>query len=165
MKALTDKEIRRAFVNCSRNEAMAMTLPGSLDDVPWDEREFLGWRDPRAPLRGYAVWWRDGRPLGIALRAADTSMSSRSAAMCLLCQSTQSGADVSLFTARRAREAGRNGNTVGQYICADLGCSQRVRTDIPPWLRTRDPDEVIFERAAALQSRLDGFADHVLRAT
>ena len=80
MKALTDKEIRRAFVNCSRNEAMAMTLPGSLDDVPWDEREFLGWRDPRAPLRGYAVWWRDGRPLGIALRAADSSMSSRSAA-------------------------------------------------------------------------------------
>jgi hypothetical protein len=31
---------------------MAMTLPGSLDDVPWDERKFLGWRDPRAPLRG-----------------------------------------------------------------------------------------------------------------
>ena len=42
MKALTDKEIRRAFVNCSRNEAMAMTLPGSLDDVPWNERKFLG---------------------------------------------------------------------------------------------------------------------------
>jgi treble-clef zinc-finger protein len=64
-----------------------------------------------------------------------------------------------------AGESGRNGNTGGQYICADLDYSRRVRTDIPPWLQTWDPDEVIFERTAALQSRLDGFADHVLRAT
>jgi hypothetical protein len=60
--------------------------------------------------------------------------------MCLLCQTTHSGGDVTLFTARRAGQAGRNGNTVGQYICADLRCSQRIRTDIPPWLRSRDPD-------------------------
>ena len=163
MKELTDKQIRRSFVNCSRSEAMAMTLPGNLDDVPWDEREFLGWRDPRAPLRGYAVWWRDGRPLGIALRAADSTMSNRSAAMCLLCQSTQSGADVSLFTARRAGEAGRNGDTVGTYVCADLGCAARARTEIPPWLRERDPVEVGEERAAELRERVETFLDAVLR--
>jgi hypothetical protein len=164
MRPLTETEIRRSFVNSSRSEAMAMTLPPGLADVPWDEREFLGWRDPRAPLRGYAVLWRDDRPLGIALRAADSRMSDRTAAMCLICESAQSGADVSLFTAKRAGAAGRNGNTVGQYICADLGCSRRVRTEIPPWLRTRDPGEVIHERADALRSRLDGFADHVLGA-
>ena len=164
MRPLSEKEIRRSFVNSSRSEGMAMTLPPGLADVPWDEREFLGWRDPRAPLRGYAVLWRDDRPLGIALRAADSRMSDRTAAMCLICESAQSGADVSLFTAKRAGAAGRNGNTVGQYICADLGCSRRVRTEIPPWLRTHDPGEVIHERAAALRSRLDGFADHVLGA-
>ncbi len=163
MRPLTETELRRSFVNCSRSEATSLTLPGSLDEVPWEEREFLGWRDPRAPLRGYAVWWHDDRPLGIALRAADSRMSSRAAAMCLLCQSTVSGADVSLFTARRAGEAGRNGNTVGQYICADLACSRRVRTDIPPWLRDCDPVEVVRQRASTLQDRLNGFADHVLR--
>ncbi len=163
MKPLTEKQIRGSFVNCSRSEATALTLPGRLDEVLWEDREFLGWRDPRAPLRGYTVWWHDDRPLGISLRAADSSMSGRTAAMCLLCQTTRSGADVSLFTARRAGEAGRQGNTVGQYVCADLDCSRRVRTDIPPWLRDRDPGEVITERASALRTRLDGFAGQVLR--
>ena len=103
----------------------------------------LGWRDPKAPLRGYLVTEVDEEPVGLAVRAADTRMSSRTAAMCLLCQTGRSGDAVSLFTARRAGEAGRNGNTVGTYICADLGCSHRVRTEIPPWLRERDPAEVV----------------------
>jgi len=37
----------------------------------------------------------------------------------------------------RVGAAGRNGNTVGTYICADLACSSRVRTEIPPWLQER----------------------------
>jgi len=160
---LTESQIRRSFVNCSRGEAASATLPAGLHDVLWDDLDFLGWRDPKAPLRGYAVLWRDDRPVGIALRAADTTMSARTSAMCLLCQSTQSGAEVSLFTARRAGEAGRNGNTVGQYVCADLACSQRVRTDIPPWLRERDPEEVVPERVGELRRRLDAFVGHVLR--
>jgi hypothetical protein len=162
MRPLTEKEIRRSFVNSSRSETMALTLPPALADVPWEEREFLGWRDPRAPLRGYAVLWGDDRPVGIALRAADSRMSSRTAAMCLLCESAQGGADVSLVTAKRAGEAGRNGNTIGQYICADLDCSRRVRTETPPWLRDRDPDDVLPARIASLRARLGGFADHVV---
>ena len=161
MHALTERQIRRSFVNCSRGEATALTLP-PLGAQPWEDREFLGWRDPRAPLRGYAVLWREDEPVGIALRAAESRMSGRSSAMCLLCQSTQSAADVSLFTARRAGAAGRNGNTVGQYVCADLGCSGRVRAEIPPWLRERDPAEVVAERAGELRGRLDAFVDHVL---
>jgi hypothetical protein len=160
---LTETQIRRSFVNCSRGEAASVTLPAGLSDVPWDDLDFLGWRDVKAPLRGYAVLWREDRPVGIALRAADTTMSARTSAMCLLCQSTQSGAEVSLFTARRAGEAGRDGNTVGQYVCADLACSRRVRTDVPPWLRDRDPAEVVVERVAELQRRLDTFVGHVLR--
>jgi hypothetical protein len=162
VRALTEKSIRRSFVNCSRGEATAMTLPRDLDDLPWDEHEYLGWRDPKAPLRGYAVLWRDDEPLGIALRAAETAISRRRAAMCLLCQTTHSGGDVTLFTARRAGQAGRNGNTVGQYICADLKCSQRIRTDIPPWLRSRDPEKVIPQLADELGQRLQAFAGHVI---
>ncbi len=83
--------------------------------------------------------------------------------MCLLCQTAQSGSDVSLFTARRAGEAGRNGNTVGTYVRADLACAVRARTEIPPWLRERDPEEVAAERTAELEQQLHGFLDAVLR--
>ncbi len=101
--------------------------------------------------------------MGIALRAADTRMSARRSVMCLLCQSAQSGDAVSLFTARRAGEAGRNGNTVGTYVCADLACATRARSEIPPWLRERDPAEVGEERVAELRERVTAFLDAVLR--
>ncbi len=90
-------------------------------------------------------------------------MSSRTTAMCLLCQTARSGDAVSLFTARRTGEAGRSGSTVGTYMCADLGCAQRVRTEIPPWLQDRDPAEVVAERAAELRERVHGFVDAVRR--
>jgi hypothetical protein len=163
VRVLTEKQVRRSFVNCSRGEAEGLTLPRGFDALDWAELEVLGWRDPKAPLRGYLVLEVDDAPVGIAVRAADSRMSSRTAATCLLCQTTQPGDGVSLFTARRAGEAGRNGNTVGTYICADLACSHRVRTDIPPWLRERDPDEVVAERAVELRERLLGLAGAVRR--
>ena len=160
---MTEQQVRRSFVNCSKGEANSATLPRDLADLPWDTFEVLGWRDPKAPLRGYLVVQREGRPVGISLRAADTRMSVRRTVMCLLCRSTHSGDAVSLFTARRAGEAGRNGNTVGTYVCADLGCAARVRTEIPPWLRERDPVEVGEEQAAELRQRVEEFLDAVLR--
>jgi hypothetical protein len=160
---MTEQQVRRSFVNCSKGEANSATLPRDLADLPWGELEVLGWRDPKAPLRGYLVVQREGRPVGVALRAADTRMSARRTVMCLLCRSTHSGDAVSLFTARRAGEAGRNGNTVGTYVCADLGCAARARTGIPPWLRERDPAEVGEERAAELRERVETFLDAVLR--
>ena len=163
VRPLTESEIRRSFVNCSRGEARTLTLPRGFDELAWGELEMLGWRDPRAPLRGYVVVDGEDAPVGIAVRAAESRMSSRTAAMCLLCQTGQSGDAVSLFTARRTGEAGRNGNTVGTYMCADLACSRRVRSDIPPWLLERDPTEVVVERAAELRERVRGFVDAVRR--
>ncbi len=163
MEPMTEQQVRRSFVNCSKGEANAATLPRDLADLPWDGLEVLGWRDPKAPLRGYLVVQREGRPVGIALRAAESRMSARRSVMCLLCRSTQSGDAVSLFTARRAGEAGRNGNTVGTYVCADLGCAARARTEIPPWLQDRDPVEVGEQRAAELRARVEEFLEAVLR--
>ena len=163
MRPLTEPQVRRSFVNCSRGEAQGLTLPRGFADLDWSGLDVLGWRDPKAPLRGYLVLDLADGPVGIAVRAADSRMSSGTAVMCLLCQTGQAGDAVSLFTARRTREAGRNGNTVGTYICADLGCSDRVRTDIPPWLQLRDPDEVVAERAAELRGRAEGFLDAVRR--
>jgi hypothetical protein len=161
VRALTEQQVRRALINCSRGEAQSLALPKDFATLAWDELDMLGWRDPKAPLRGYLVAESDGAAVGIALRAAESRMSSRTAAMCLLCQTTQPGDAVSLFTARRVGEAGRNGNTVGTYICADLGCSQRARSEIPPWLHDRNPEEVGAERAAELRERLHGFLESV----
>jgi hypothetical protein len=163
VKPLTEHHVRRSFVNCSRGEAQGLALPKDFAELDWAEIDLLGWRDPKAPLRGYLVVEADDEVVGIAVRAAESRMSVRTAAMCLLCQTPQTGDAVSLFTARRVGEAGRNGNTVGTYICADLGCSRRVRTDIPPWLQDRDPDEVVGERAAELRERVAGFLESVRR--
>jgi hypothetical protein len=82
---------------------------------------------------------------------------SQGEAMCLLCQTAQTGDAVALFTARRTGAAGRNGDTVGTYMCADLGCADRVRTEIPAWLQHRNPAEVVAERAVELRERVQGF--------
>ena len=164
MLALTEAAQRRSLVNCSRSEAAAMTPPRDLAELDWASLDVLGWRDTKAELRGYLVHDRgvDG-VVGLALRAADTKMSSRRGAMCTLCRTVQPADQISLFTARRVGEAGRNGNTVGTYVCADLGCAARARTEIPPWLRERDPAEVADERAAELRQRVETFLDAVLR--
>jgi hypothetical protein len=163
VQVLSEQQVRRSFVNCSQGEAKAVTLPRTFAETPWDDLVVLGWRDARAPLRGYLLVEREGKPLGVALRAAETRMSAARSVMCLLCQTPLSGADVSLFTARRAGERGRQGNTVGQYICADLDCATRARTEIPPWLSERDPEEVAAERTAELAQRVQGFVAAVLR--
>jgi len=163
VRPLTEPQVRRSFVNCSRGEAQGLTLPRGFADLDWSGLDVLGWRDPKAPLRGYLVLDLADGPVGIAVRAADSRMSSGTAVMCLLCQTGQAGDAVSLFTARRTRESSRNGNTDGTYICADLGCSDRVRTEIPPWLELRDPVEVVAERAAELRGRAEGFLDAVRR--
>jgi hypothetical protein len=81
--ALTDAAIRRSVVNCSRSEAAA-PAPRDLDALDRAALDVLGWRDVKAELRGSLVHCHDGEPLGIALRASDTRMSSRRSAMCLL---------------------------------------------------------------------------------
>jgi hypothetical protein len=163
VRPLTEQQVRRSFVNCSRGEAQGLGLPRGFAELNWADLDVLGWRDPKAPLRGYLVLDVTDGPVGVVVRAADSRMSSGTAVMCLLCQTGQAGDAVSLFTARRSGEAGRNGNTVGTYICADLRCSDRVRTEIPPWLQLRDPSEVVAERAAELRERAEGFLAAVRR--
>jgi hypothetical protein len=162
VQALTPDQIRRAMVNCSRSEVAGMVLPPGLNDVPWNDLEFLGWRDARAPLRGYLVSWRAERPVGVLVRAAESTMPRRTAAVCMLCRSGQSANNISLFTTRRSGPAGRKGDTVGTYICADLGCSRNVRIDKATASFRPDPGRTVEERIGGLQSRLDAFLDAAL---
>ncbi|MFA1548796.1 FBP domain-containing protein [Actinomadura chokoriensis] len=128
MRTLAEHDIRTSFVNCSKGEAKRLDLPKDYADLPWDELDFLGWRDPGAPGRAYLVAERDGGLVGISLRVpAGAARGFTTRSMCSLCLTTRTGGGVSLMTARRTGEAGRQGNSVGQYMCGDLDCSLYLR--------------------------------------
>lgn len=127
MEPLTEQEIRAAFVNCTKGEARRLSVPRDLADRPWDDLDYLGWRDPQAPDRAYLVTeWTDGRPRALALRSSAPAVGQTRRSMCSMCLTTHSGS-VSLMVAPKAGRAGQQGNAVGAYICSDLACSLYVR--------------------------------------
>ncbi|MDT0484229.1 MULTISPECIES: FBP domain-containing protein [Streptomyces] len=126
MEPLTEQEIRAAFVNCTKGEAKRLSVPRDLAERPWDDLDYLGWRDPQAPDRAYLVAVLDGRPTALALRGSAAGSWQTRRSMCSLCLTTHSGG-VSLMVARRAGKAGQQGNSVGAYMCDDLACSLYVR--------------------------------------
>lgn len=127
MKPLTEQDIRGSFINCSKGEAKRLAVPRDLTDRPWDDLDFLGWRDPGAPDRSYLVAERGGRPIGVTLRFPPPQRGYLHRSLCSLCLTGHPRGGVSLMTARKAGAAGREGNSVGVYMCADLACSLYVR--------------------------------------
>lgn len=128
MEPINEAAIRASFVNCTKGEAARMNLPRDFAELPWADLDYLGWRDPGAPERGYLVTEYGGRAVGVALRSGSGGGGGFTArSICTLCKTTRTGGGVTLMSARKAGESGRNGNSVGQYICADLACSLYVR--------------------------------------
>lgn len=161
MKPLTEADIRASLVNAAPDDAAQMPIPG-LHETVWGDREYLGWRDPGSPHRGYLVYWRDGDPVGMVLRASSTRLQAGSA-ICSLCNTSQPAGQVTMFSAARAGAAGRRGDSVGTYICADLACSLLIRIAPPQYEMQPSPDEVLARRVVLLQERLDAFTGRVLQ--
>ncbi|KPG87072.1 FBP domain-containing protein [Frigoribacterium sp. RIT-PI-h] len=158
MKPRPENDIRESFVNALPGGLDRLPIPG-LHEMLWEDREFLGWRDPQAPHRGYMVHWMDDRPVGLVVRSSSSSLRPGIAAMCSLCHSPQPATQVRLFTAPKAGEAGLNGDTLGTYICEDLACSLLIRV-APPHL---NPPEQIARRSAGLAERVQGFTANVMK--
>ncbi|KOV64720.1 FBP domain-containing protein [Streptomyces sp. MMG1121] len=127
MRSLTEQDIRDSFVNCSKGEAKRLAVPRDLDERPWEHLDFLGWRDPGAPDRSYLVTERDDRLVGVTLRFQTSQRGFLHRSMCSVCLTTHPGGGVTLMTARKAGPAGREGNSVGLYMCTDLACSLYLR--------------------------------------
>jgi hypothetical protein len=161
MQPLTEDQIRDSFVNTTKGEAERLPMPG-LHEMLWDEREYLGWHDAKAPQRAYLTVWQGDRPVSFVLRAAERRIRSGISAMCSLCHMPQPGSQVALFAAPRSGDAGRKGDTVGTYICADLGCSAIIRIAPPAAPMQIPPEEIVQRRITGLQERLDSFAQTVL---
>ncbi|MGS2616013.1 FBP domain-containing protein [Micromonospora sp. LZ34] len=122
----TESAIRASFVNCTKGEAKRLAVPKDLAERPWADLDFLGWRDPSAGERAYLVAETGAGLVGVALRVAPQTGRVRRS-MCSFCLTTHTGDGVSLMTARKAGKDGRQGNSVGAYICTDLACSLYLR--------------------------------------
>ncbi|WP_035841487.1 FBP domain-containing protein [Kitasatospora azatica] len=127
MRELTEDLIRNSFVNCSKGEAKRLAVPRDLAEQPWEDLDFLGWRDPGAPDRCYLVAEHGGELIGVTLRLAPRQTGSMRRSMCSLCLTTHPSSGVALMSARKARRTGSEADSVGEYICTDLACSLYVR--------------------------------------
>ncbi|MFF7459263.1 FBP domain-containing protein [Kitasatospora sp. NPDC008115] len=160
MKPLTESEIRAAFVNCSKGEAARLNVPRDLAERSWDDLDFLGWRDPQAPDRGYLVIELDGRLVAIVLRASGATAWQARGSLCSLCR-TPHADGVSLLVAPRAGKAGKQGHSVGAYMCADLACSLYMRGLKDPGTRFRE-SLTLEEKIDRMTGNLTAFLAKVL---
>lgn len=162
MHALNESEVRGSFVNLTQGAVKRMNTPRDLADRPWPDLDYLGWRDPQAPGRGYLVAVREDGLVGIALRASDGSAGRPRKNMCSLCMTVHAGGGVALLVAPRAGKAGQQGHSVGTYICADLQCSlylrRKLSTGTPIMHETLD----LEQRVERLSANLDAFVTRVL---
>lgn len=158
MLPLTEDQVRAALVNASREERERLAVPVSVLLADWDHLDFLAWPDPSAKGRGYVIVERDGIPTGIVLRAAAGGRPR--AAMCNLCHTMQPGNQVALFTARRSGEAGERGDSVGTYMCTDLGCHENVRLAAP--LAPSEVRASVDRRIDGTRHRVESFVESVV---
>jgi hypothetical protein len=101
--------------------------------------------------------------VGIVVRASDSGRARNG--MCNICHTMQPGNQVALFGARKAGEAGRRGDSVGTYICADLSCHDNVRLAHP-----LAPNEIraagqVDMRLDGTRRRMEGFVGRVQQET
>ena len=164
MTPLTEREIRRCFVNATRGQAQRATLP-NLAELDWNRLDYLGWRDAKAPLAGYVIVQLDGAPTGILLRAPSKGGRQRQA-VCAWCEDVVEVDGVTLFVARRAGAAGRRGDSIGTLLCGDFRCSANVRRR--PMRTEASTDEararLVTDRIAGLQQRAAAFVAEVSRS-
>ncbi|MYV46698.1 FBP domain-containing protein [Streptomyces sp. SID2888] len=160
MKELSEPLIRSSFINCSKGAAQRLPVPRFLPELPWDDLDFLGWRDSAAPERSYIVTEHRGELIGVEFRRASRVAGSHHRSMCSLCLTTHPASGVELMTAHKARSTADNYNTVGTYICSDLSCSlyvrglKRVQPGGPP-KESLSVDEKIQRTKANLAAFLD----------
>lgn len=168
MDPLSPDALRASFVNCSKGDAKLMPVPSEAalpSASRWADLDFFGWRAPGHPQGAWMVVGGDvvgqDAPVGIAMKVSSAGGAGRKN-MCTLCFTTHSASDMALLVAPLAGPSGRRGNTVGNYVCADLACSLYARGLKRP--ARAQPHETISVEAKVerLQANLASFVRRVL---
>ncbi|WP_340558952.1 FBP domain-containing protein [Streptomyces sp. GSL17-111] len=164
MEPLTEKTVRASFINCSKGEASRLRLPTDFPATPWGDLDYLGWTDPTAPQRSLLVLPRADGPVGVLLRGTSGQPAGTvKSSMCQICLTAHDLSGVRLLVAPRAGAAGRAGNSVGLYFCADLKCSLYLRGIRRPARRlVRHTESLTLEqRVERALANLDDFVAKV----
>lgn len=161
MRQLTEDDIRAVFANASDDELRLLALSADFMLTDWDHLDFLAWRDPRSKGRGYLIAEVGSQPIGVVLRAAEGT-SRAGSALCNVCHTMQPADQVSLFSARKAGDAGLRGDTVGTYLCADLSCHENVRLAAP--LAPNEVRASVDARIDGTRQRAEAFIERVLES-
>lgn len=160
MQPRTVKELRAALLNVSESVRRTVRMPQRLP-LSWGDIDYVGWRDPSAPQRGYIFIEESGRLQGIMLTHARLSASPSRAVMCALCHIPRRFEQVVLFTGQ-ADATDRSLSSRGSYLCADLDCNARVNVLRPASPLAPSADVLVAERRAGLRERAHAFVAEVL---
>ncbi|WP_296192251.1 FBP domain-containing protein [uncultured Microbacterium sp.] len=152
MHALTEAQIASSLINATQSERKNITVPENFGETAWDAIDFYGFRDRKLALAGYVIVELDGVPTGLVLRQAESTPRAR--AQCSWCNDIKLPNDVVLFTAKRAGDAGRKGDTVGTLVCDRFQCNVNARKR-PPLAY------VGFDVEAARVARVEAMREHV----
>ncbi|MEA1263161.1 FBP domain-containing protein [Microbacterium sp. STF-2] len=160
MQPRSGRELRAALLNVSESVRRTVRVPKRLP-LGWGEADYLGWRDPSAPQRGYIIIEESGRLKGIMLTHARLSARPSRAVMCALCRIPRRFEQVVLFTGT-SEGADRSLSSRGSYLCADLDCNVRVNALRPSSPLEPSPEELVAQRRAELRERSHAFVAEVL---
>lgn len=152
MQPISEQDLLASFVNVSVRERKAIPIP---QDVDWDRRDFLGWRDPKLPLVGYVVIPIESEVIGVQLR--ETAQKALRRPQCAWCEDVTLPNEVVFFSAKRAGAAGRNHNTIGTLICAGFQCNANVRKPPPLAYNGFDLDAARLQRIKHLRETVTAF--------
>ena len=159
VQPLTEREIRCLVRERVEGRGPAPQPPADLDELAWEQREFLGWVDPRAPLA--ATWSCPPTTTGRSgsCCAATPPVPDRAGTDVLALHDHPPGQGVALMVANRAGRAGRDGNTVGLDICASLECSSYARGLLPPAMTAAHETLTVEDRVARLRRNVLTFVE------
>lgn len=158
MKVVTEQDIRMSFINCSKGKPSVCRSPVISRNCRG--RIWTSSAGVTSPLPGAATSSPSTTAAlaGITLRFPSQQRGFLHRSMCSLCLTTHPGSGVSLMTARKAGPAGREGNSVGLYMCTDLDCSLYVRGKkaVPSGARFKE-SLTMEEQIARTTANLSGF--------
>lgn len=152
--------LRAALGNVDTATRKNARMPGHQFSPPISERDYLGWRDPSAPQRGYIFVDSENGPIGIMVTKTRASTSAQRAVMCEFCRIPRRFEQVVLFVAPVAEQ--RDSSTFGTYLCVDLDCNARINALRP--LTPLDPpaEALVAARREDLARRSRSFVTEVL---
>jgi hypothetical protein len=119
------------------------------------------------PARSLLVVPGDDGPTGLVLRrpeATGAKANGTRSTMCRVCLAEHGASGGGAVRRALAGAAGRRGNTVGEYLCADLGCPLYVRGKRQPKMRLvrREETLTLDERVNRTMTNLSSFVGRVL---